>query len=85
MKLHNTSSAISDDWQIECLHFEIAVLFLFFKVSWLLQMSKKTKDSWVRIINVSDPVLHKKGYTLYKVTSKVCCNVFMIHSSLLIA
>ncbi|KAG8182339.1 hypothetical protein JTE90_028183 [Oedothorax gibbosus] len=34
-------------------------------------MSKKTKDPWVRIIDVSEPVLHKKGYTLYKVTSKV--------------
>ncbi|GBM43978.1 Ribosomal protein S6 kinase delta-1 [Araneus ventricosus] len=34
-------------------------------------MSKKAKDPWVRVIDVSDPVLHKKGYTLYKVTSKV--------------
>ncbi|GFQ96903.1 ribosomal protein S6 kinase delta-1 [Trichonephila clavata] len=34
-------------------------------------MSKKAKDPWVRTIDVSDPVLHKKGYTLYKVTSKV--------------
>lgn len=34
-------------------------------------MSKKGKDPWVRMINVTDPVLHKKGYTLYKVTSKV--------------
>ncbi|CAL1292451.1 unnamed protein product [Larinioides sclopetarius] len=33
-------------------------------------MSKKSKDPWVRVIDVSDPVLHKKGYTLYKVTSK---------------
>lgn len=34
-------------------------------------MSKKNYDAWVRTFSVSDPVLHKKGYTLYKVTSKV--------------
>ncbi|GIY30415.1 ribosomal protein S6 kinase delta-1 [Caerostris extrusa] len=34
-------------------------------------MSKKSNDSWVRIFDVSEPILHKKGYTLYKVTSKV--------------
>ncbi|XP_054714301.1 ribosomal protein S6 kinase delta-1-like [Uloborus diversus] len=34
-------------------------------------MSKKEKDPWVRIFDVSEPILHKKGYTLYKVTSKV--------------
>lgn len=35
------------------------------------EMSKKNYDAWVRTFSVSDPVLHKKGYTLYKVTSKV--------------
>ncbi|GFS80170.1 ribosomal protein S6 kinase delta-1 [Nephila pilipes] len=40
-------------------------------VSLQKNMSKKVKDPWVRIIDVSDPVLHRKGFTLYKVTSKV--------------
>lgn len=34
-------------------------------------MSKKFNDPWVRNITVSDTVRHKKGYTLYKITSKV--------------
>lgn len=36
-------------------------------------------DSWVRRFTVTDPFKHKKGFTLYKVTSVVSIQQFILY------